>query len=114
MRKAIFHVDEIEKWNMVIHNVQNMLNFYTQNEQSYHIEILANGPAVKEYKMEGANHGKDLASLSGDHVILKACNNALKSLKISHEDLFDFVMVVPAGVVELVEKQDEGYAYIKP
>jgi sugar/nucleoside kinase (ribokinase family) len=43
-----------------------------------------------------------------------ACNNALKGFNIKEDTLFDFVDIVPAGVMELVKKQSEGYLYIKP
>ena len=43
-----------------------------------------------------------------------ACNNALNIFDIKKENVIHFVGIVPAGVVELVKKQREGYAYIKP
>ncbi|HHY41379.1 MAG TPA: hypothetical protein GX514_00790, partial [Thermoanaerobacterales bacterium] len=41
-------------------------------------------------------------------------NNALAAHGIQKENIIEFVDVVPAGVLELVKKQNEGYAYIKP
>lgn len=42
------------------------------------------------------------------------CNNALNKFGIDREHLWNSASVVPAGVVELVRLQREGFAYIKP
>jgi len=43
-----------------------------------------------------------------------ACNNALIANDINKDDLINFIDVVPVGILELINKQSEGYAYIKP
>ena len=64
-------------------------------------------------KSDNLDYAEALSNLSKE-VVISVCNNALKGNNITVDDLFDFVTVVPAGVVELAEKQFEGYAYIKP
>jgi Uncharacterized conserved protein len=55
-----------------------------------------------------------LKILSHEGVAFAACNNALIGMNISKELVFPFVKVVPVGVRELINKQQAGYAYIKP
>ena len=43
-----------------------------------------------------------------------ACNNALVANDLDQSIILGFVKIVPAGVLELVERQSDGYAYIKP
>jgi intracellular sulfur oxidation DsrE/DsrF family protein len=43
-----------------------------------------------------------------------ACNNALMANNIEKHNIIHFVNIVPAGVLEILVKQSEGYAYIKP
>jgi intracellular sulfur oxidation DsrE/DsrF family protein len=114
MKNVLFHIDEMSKWDMVIRNVQNMIAFYEENETQFNIEVVANGEAVSEYKKMTSSHKQSFELLINSNVTLVACNNALIGLSIQKEEIFDFVAVVPAGVVELVEKQQEGYSYIKP
>ncbi|RYL94399.1 hypothetical protein EWI07_05410 [Sporolactobacillus sp. THM7-4] len=76
------------------------------------VEVLANGAAVVGYKSEAFIN--QMNSLKSQGVQFVACRNALNARHLLKEDLFAFVSVVPAGVVELVEKQSSGYAYIKP
>ncbi|WP_315072101.1 DsrE family protein [uncultured Clostridium sp.] len=114
--KVIFHIDELNKWNLVLKNTSNLLEAIGNNK--YYIEVVANAEAVKAYNSSNKETDLNLVNffeeLNNKGIKFVACNNALKTFNIKQEDLIDFVYVVPAGVLELVEKQMEGYAYIKP
>ena len=47
--KVIYHINTMEAWTMTLGNVRNMLDWLHQNQESYEIEVLANGPAVRGY-----------------------------------------------------------------
>ena len=114
-QKVLFHVDEMERWKLLLHNVKNLLSSYDANDAGVLIEVVANGEAVKAYIQEDGNSLRNkMESLAESGVLFAACNNALTGWKIAKEHLFPFVNVVPAGVRELVDRQTEGYAYIKP
>lgn len=80
------------------------------------IEILANSEAVTYYDATQSqdDFNQSMEQLRQRGVIFAACNNALNTFNIQQNNLLHFVEVVPAGVVELVIRQSEGYAYIKP
>ena len=42
------------------------------------------------------------------------CGNSLRNRQIAEDLLPDIITVVPQGVSYIVERQGEGYAYIKP
>ena len=108
--KAIFHIDEEDKWPLLLGNVKNLLKEVNDAE----IEVVANAVAVRGY-IKSDNHLKvEMEGLAGRKVRFCACQNSLRSLKVGKDDLFDFVVAVPAGVKEIVERQRDGYAYIKP
>ena len=48
------------------------------------------------------------------NVSIAVCANSLHQLNLDMKLLYDFCIVVPSGVGELVKKQFNGYAYIKP
>jgi intracellular sulfur oxidation DsrE/DsrF family protein len=110
--KVVFHVDEVDKWGLVIANVKNLLNGIEIDQSA--IEIVANSKAVSRYVKTQENEETIFEELSKKGVLIVACNNALNSLSIKKETLYSFVKIVPIGVKELIEKQQEGYAYIKP
>lgn len=44
MIKVIFHIDEMDKWRLALHNVQNLINALQGN--NFLNEVLANSNAV--------------------------------------------------------------------
>ena len=59
-------------------------------------------------------YGSTLAELAQGGTVVAACQNALRANQIDPQQLPDFVRVVPAGVVEIAQRQEEGFSYIKP
>lgn len=45
---VLFHINESSKWEMVLGNIQNMIQYLDQEAMHYRIELVANGPAVCE------------------------------------------------------------------
>jgi len=103
--KVIFHIDEFEKWKLTLANVKNFL----KEEADARIEVLANADAVKAFTDEEML--KEMLDLNAEFV---ACGNALKAHDIDKNTLNENIKVVPAGVVELAKKQEEGFSYIRP
>ena len=95
--KAVFHIDEMGKWGLLLSNVKNLLD--AVDVGSVHIEVVANSEEVKNYdKHQVSNPDRRMmVSLSSRGVRFAACNNALTGQDISENDLMDFVEVVPAG-----------------
>lgn len=110
--KVIFHIDEINKWGLALKNISNLLDAIDINKFS--IEVLANSEAVKFYDSNLGLNLKSIEKLYNKGVKFVACNNALIANDMKKEDLFHFIEIVPVGVLELINKQSEGYAYIKP
>lgn len=112
--QAIFHLTAIDKWPQVLANVTNLLKDLPKD--SVEVIVLVNGPAVKSYDStyEAATFKDKMTRLNEQGVTFKACNNSLNGLELSKDNLYAFVEIVPAGVSELVRKQQEGFAYIKP
>ena len=112
--KVIFHIDELNKWKLLLANANNLLNAI--DNKKYHVVVLANAEAVKYYD-PAQNLDTDINTLkllNNKGIEFVACNNALMANHMEKTNIIPFVNIVPAGVVELVDKQNEGYAYIKP
>ncbi|MFU0831743.1 MAG: DrsE domain-containing protein [Oscillospiraceae bacterium] len=117
MSKVIFHVDESSRWQMVLANATNMIQYGRTQDMPFEVEILANSQAVRQLTIQGAEEAEmreraEVLSRSGAR--FAACRVAMGNLKIKESDLLPFVQTVPSGVVELAQRQDEGYAYIRP
>lgn len=111
--KVIFHINEEDKWETVLSNATNLWN--DLGKDMLEIIILVNGKAVQSYIKENERlKNKKVESLLENNVRFQACHNALRGNDLTESDIHSFVEVVPAGVSELVKRQHEGYAYIKP
>lgn len=102
--KVVFHIDDVNRWPRVKGNVQNLL----KETQEIAVIILANSDAVQGYLSE-----ENQAFIQTIPIVFHACRNALRGQKISEDKLPDTVKVVPAGVLDLIELQTQGYSYIK-
>lgn len=112
--KVIFHIDEISKWKLLLTNVSNLLD--AMGNRNFHVKVLANAEAVKYYDTT-QDLGADInamEALNNKGIEFIACNNTLMANHIEKNSIIHFVNIVPVGVLELVERQKEGYAYIKP
>lgn len=114
---VLFHIDQKEKWPILLANVTNMLRYGEEHKETYNIEIVVNSVAVQALTQCGLEKNKyheELQILHTNGVFICACRNALHASSISTDMLYKFVKIVDAGVIELAKKQHEGYAYIKP
>lgn len=112
--KVIFHIDELNKWKLLLKNVSNLLD--AVGIEKFYIEVLANSEAVKFYTTN-QNLDVDINSmenLNNKGVKFVACINALMAYDIKKDDIIHFIDIVPVGVLELINRQSEGYAYLKP
>ncbi|WP_300382138.1 DsrE family protein [Clostridium sp.] len=112
--KAIFHIDNLSNWSLLLKNVSNLLNVIDITNSE--VEVLANSEAVKTYNPINYSDKEVIfmKDLNNKGVKFVACNNSLNSLNLKKEDLIEFIDIVPVGVLELIIKQQEGYSYIKP
>jgi len=114
--KAVFHVDlnEAKRLDIALANVTNLLKAIPGRE--YNAVVLFNGPGVNLVTAENCapEHKEGIAALQKQNVVFEACQNALNKFGITKEELVDGFKVVPAGIIELIELQNNGYAYIKP
>jgi intracellular sulfur oxidation DsrE/DsrF family protein len=43
-----------------------------------------------------------------------ACENTMHNAKLAKADMLNGIGYVPSGVVELMQKQQQGWAYLRP
>ncbi|MGB3314289.1 MAG: DsrE family protein [Albidovulum sp.] len=115
------HVDEDDPqvMNMALNNAQNVANYYASQGDEVVIEMVAYGPGLNMF-VEGKSPVADRVSamsLEMDNLSFAACGNTLKGMEAKSGQpvpLMSEAVVVPSGVVRLIELQEEGYAYVRP
>ncbi len=99
------------KWNLALNNAQNMQEALGKDKVT--IEIVAYGPGIYMLKADSKVAARLNAALDSN-VELAACATTMKKFKIDKADLVGGATVVPGGVIEIMKRQSEGWAYIRP
>ena len=110
---VVIQVSEADpaKWEMALINARNVRRAY--GKKPIDVEIVAYGPGLRMLRNDSSVAGKlDEAFKNG--VKLKACHNTMNMTHTTRDELSPDVDIVPAGVVEIMERQHDGYAYVRP
>lgn len=100
------------KWNLALNNVKNVQQMVGGSDK-LDAEVVVYGPGIAMMKADSAVAARiEEAKKSGVKIV--ACENTMKAQKLTKEDMLPNSDYVPAGVVEIMKKQREGYAYIRP
>jgi intracellular sulfur oxidation DsrE/DsrF family protein len=99
------------KWSLALNNIKNVQD--DVGAANVDIEIVAFGPGINMLKLESPV-GARIAEAMKAKVAVLACENTLRAQKLSRDDMLPAIGYVPAGVVEIMKKQSEGWAYLRP
>ena len=99
------------KWNLALNNVQNLQQALGKNKVK--IEVVAYGPGLNMLKAESKVAAR-LAGALDTSVELAACGTTMKKMKLTKDDLYGGVKVVPGGVIEIMRRQSQGWSYLRP
>jgi len=111
--RVVFQVsdDDAKKWNLTLNNVKNVQQ--ELGAANVEIEIVTYGPGINMLKFESTVSDRvDEALKTGIKIV--ACENTMKAMKVGKADMMSTIGYVPGGVIEIIKKQNEGYAYIRP
>ena len=111
--KLVMQVSDADpgKWNLALNNAKNVQSDLGAGNVA--IEIVAYGPGIGMLKAESVvgNRVRD-ALAAGVKVV--ACENTMTNQKLTKDDMLAGIGYVPAGVTELMQRQQQGWAYIRP
>ncbi|MBA4176561.1 MAG: hypothetical protein C0505_08360 [Leptothrix sp. (in: Bacteria)] len=111
--KVVFQVSDADpaKWNLALNNARNVQQDLGKDKVA--IEIVAYGPGLGMLKLDSAA-GARVTDAMASGVSVVACENTMRNQKVTREDMLPKIGYVAAGVVQLMVRQQEGYAYIRP
>jgi intracellular sulfur oxidation DsrE/DsrF family protein len=100
-----------ESWNQLLGNVGNIQKAF--GADGVQIEIVFYGKGLTALLKTNKDYEERLKKLAADGVILGACQNSMRIMKVTGDDIFPFSTQVDSGVAELVRKQEAGWTYIR-
>jgi intracellular sulfur oxidation DsrE/DsrF family protein len=111
--KVVIQVSDSDqgKWNLALNNAKNIQT--DLGAANVEVEIVTYGPGIDMLKLDSPVGGRiGEATTAGVKVI--ACENTMRGQKLTRADMLNGISYVPAGVVELMSRQQQGWAYIRP
>ena len=111
--KLVIQVSDAEpaKWNLALNNARNVQE--ELGAKNVEIEIVAYGPGLGMLKKDAVTSGRvDEASLADIKVV--ACENTMRNQKLTRADIHAAASYAPSGVVQLMQRQSQGWSYVRP
>jgi len=110
--RALFQVTDNDpaRWNMILNNMINLKEGV--GGEGVEIELVAYGPGILMLKSDSPVKHRIADALKGG-VQVNACQNTMNAMKLAPADMQPEIGYVPSGVVEVMKKQQQGWAYIR-
>lgn len=96
------------------HGLKNIENVLKSSEGNADVEVVCHSGGIGLVEKARTEHGELVASLIKRGVRFVACENTMRRNAIQKDDLLPGVGTVPSGTVEVIRKQQDGFAYFKP
>ena len=111
--KLVLQVSDADpaKWGLALNNAKNVQQELGAGKVD--IEIVAYGPGIGMLKAEAPTANRITEAVqSGIKVV--ACENTMTTQKLTKADMHAAIGYAPSGVVEIMKRQGEGWAYVRP
>ena len=121
--RLAIHVDQNDPAviNLALNNVTNVIEYYRAKGESVDIDLVAYGPGLNMLRADKSNvkdRVKQLKELAfPGKMQFSACNNTKVIMEKAEGHAITLVpeaTIVDAGVVQLMELQEQGWSYVRP
>ncbi len=112
-QKIVIQVSDNDpaKWNLALNNAKNLQD--DVGAANVDIEVVAYGPGIGMLKLESPVASR-VADAMKAKVKVIACENTMRGQNLTRDDMQSAISYVPAGVTEIMTKQSDGWAYLRP
>jgi hypothetical protein len=107
--------------NMALNNAKNVLEHYKSKGEDAEVEIVAYGPGLHMLREDTSPVKDRIREMSEvtfkSKIAFAACNNTKQGMEKREGHSIPIIAqatVVPAGVVRLMELQEQGWSYVRP
>ena len=107
--------------NMVLNNASNVVKYYRDKHEDVDVEIVAYGPGLHMLRADSSPVQDRIKQLkeevSPGKIQFSACNNTKQGMEKREGHPITIIPqahIVPAGVVRIMELEEQGYSYVKP
>jgi uncharacterized protein len=121
--RVLIQVDQNDPavMNLVLNNAANIIEYYRSKSEEVAVDVVAYGPGLNMLRADTSpvlDRIKQLKNVAFPSTIqFSACNITREGMakKEGHPiDIVSDAVVVPSGVIHLMELQEDGWSYIRP
>jgi len=121
--RLLIHVDQNDPavMNLALNNATNVIEYYRAKGEDVSVDIVAYGPGLHMLRADTSPVQDRIKQLKGmafpSNVQFSACANTKENMEKKEERsiaVLSDATIVPSGVVQLMEKQEKGWSYIRP
>jgi intracellular sulfur oxidation DsrE/DsrF family protein len=98
-------------WNQALNVIGNIQAEYGKDKVDIEVVVFGNGVGLLQFDSPLANRIEDTLG-RGAKVLM--CENTMAGRKLTKADMLPNIGYVKAGVVEIIEKQKQGSAVVRP
>jgi hypothetical protein len=98
-------------WNLALNNIRNVQK--DLGAKNIEVEVVAYGPGLGMLRDDATVSNRVQEALATG-VRFVACRNTMENQKITEAQMLPGISYAKAGVIEIITKQMEGYAYLRP
>lgn len=102
---------DVKTWNQALNVVRNIQQEYGKDKVDVELVVFGNGIGLLQFDSPLASR-IDETLASGANVYM--CENTMRARKLTRKDMLTKIGYVKAGVIEIIEKQKQGWAVVRP
>ncbi len=106
--------DDPQTWNLALNNANNVLTYF--GDDKVRVVVVAFGPGLRML-LKNSPVAARIASQDGEGIEFDACHKTMEGMarKLGHLPvLVPQAVVVPAGLVRVMQLEKAGFAYVRP
>jgi intracellular sulfur oxidation DsrE/DsrF family protein len=107
--------------NLALNNATNVIEYYRAKGEDVDVDVVTYGPGLHMLRADTSPVKDRIKSLKDaafpSKIQFSACNNTKEGMekKEGHAiDVLSEAVIVPSGVVRLMELQEKGWSYVRP
>ena len=107
--------------NLTLNNTTNVIDYYRDKHEDVSVDVVAYGPGLNMLRADKSpvkDRIKHLADYGyPSQIQFSACNNTKTAMEKAEGhpiELLPEATLVPSGVVQIMQRQEEGWSYVRP
>lgn len=111
-RAVVVHLDNasVSMYQRALTNIKHLL----EELSDVAVELVVQGDALPMVMRKKSTVASDMQLLQDRGIQVMVCHRSMVNANVSAQDLLPQMVIVPSAIAHLVQRQQEGFAYVKP